>query len=169
MNDPKLKASRQALDTAERAHRRLSGSGIGDISIYIQMRMCHQQMNDRLAQLLSPYGLTNLGFFTMMGIVGRDGLANPSELCDALCETRGNMTRICDELVAKGWMRRVPNPEDRRRVDLSLTDGGMKLLGEIAPMARQHAEAFFKRVFSAQERATLQDLLRRFSDGLSEG
>ncbi|MGN6526418.1 MAG: MarR family winged helix-turn-helix transcriptional regulator [Burkholderiaceae bacterium] len=169
MNSPKLKASSAVFDAAERAHRRLSGSGVGDISIYIQMRMCHQQMNDRLGHLLAPYGLSNLGFFTMMGIVGRDGLANPSELCDALCETRGNMTRICDELVAKGWMRRVPNPEDRRRVDLSLTDSGMKLLGEIAPMARQNAEAFFKRVFSAQERATLQDLLRRFSDALSEG
>jgi MarR family transcriptional repressor of emrRAB len=169
MNSPKLKASREVFDAAERAHRRLSGAGVGDISIYIQMRMCHQQMNDRLAQLLAPHGLSNLGFFTMMGIVGRDGLANPSELCDALCETRGNMTRICDELVAKGWMRRVPNPEDRRRVDLSLTDSGMKLLGEIAPMARQNAESFFKRVFTAQERATLQQLLRRFSDALAEG
>jgi MarR family transcriptional repressor of emrRAB len=169
MNSSQLKASKEVFDAAERAHRRLSGSGVGDISIYIQMRMCHQQMNERLAQLLAPYGLTNLGFFTMMGIVGRDGLANPSELCEGLCETRGNMTRICDELVAKGWMRRVPNPEDRRRVDLSLTDSGMKLLGEIAPMARENASAFFKRVFTAQEKATLQALLRRFSDSLSEG
>jgi MarR family transcriptional repressor of emrRAB len=164
-----MKSPHQALDFAERAHRRTSGHGVGDIAIYIQVRLCHQQMNERLTRLLAPYELSNLGYFAMMAICGRpEGLANPSELCDTLGETRGNMTRICDELVAKDWMRRVPNAEDRRRVDLSLTDSGMKVLNRIAPMARENAEEFFRRVFTAQEKATLQALLRRFSETLAE-
>lgn len=160
---------RHALDFAERAHQRTSGAGVGDIAIYIRMRICHHQMGERLAQLLAPYELSNLGYFAMMAICGRpEGLANPSELCEQLGETRGNMTRICDELVAKGWMRRVPNVEDRRRVDLSLTDSGMKVLNKIAPMARENAEAFFKRVFTQEEKATLHRLLGKFSDALAD-
>ena len=128
------------------------------------------QFGAHLNRMVRPTGLNEVGFRTLMMLYANTAAGVfASQLSEAAGETRANMTRICDELVAKGWMRRVPNPEDRRRVDLSLTDSGMKLLGEIAPMARQNAEAFFKRVFSAQERATLQDLLRRFSDALSEG
>jgi MarR family transcriptional repressor of emrRAB len=104
----------------------------------------------------------------MMALYSRpENLANPSELSDATGETRGNMTRICDELVDKGWMRRVPNGEDRRRIDLSLTDTGMALLDEIAPRLRQNADDFYKRTFSKTEKAALQQLLTQFSAGLA--
>lgn len=166
---PQPHPTQARLDAAERAHLRASGSGLGDIAIYVQTRNCHTLMNERLGRILAPYGLTNLGYFTMMAICARpENLANPSELCELIGETRGNMTRICDDLVAKGWMRRVPNPEDRRRVDLSLTDEGMKLLNVVAPMGRESANEFFRKTFTAEEKATLQGLLRRFAEALAQ-
>ena len=104
----------------------------------------------------------------MMVLYSRpENLANPSELSDATGETRGNMTRICDELVDKGLVRRVPNAEDRRRVDLSLTDAGMALLNAVAPQLRQNADDFYKRTFTKSEKATLQQLLAQFSAALA--
>ncbi len=156
------------MAAAERAHHRATGGGLGDIAIYVLMRGCNVMMGERLGRLLEPHGLTALGYITMMALYGHaEGLANPSELSEATGETRGNMTRICDELVDKGWMKRVPNAEDRRRVDLSLTDSGMALLNTIAPQLRQNADDFYKRTFTKTERTTLQQLLTRFSAALA--
>jgi len=125
-------------------------------------------MAERLNHLVEPHGLSSVSYITMMTLYSRpENLANPSELSEVTGETRGNMTRICDELVDKAWMRRVPNPEDRRRVDLSLTESGIALLKIVAPQLRQNADDFYKRVFSKTEKATLQQLLTQFSDALA--
>ncbi len=156
------------MAAAERAHNRATGGGLGDVAIYIQMRACNVMMTERLGRLLEPHDLSSVGYITMMSLYSRpENLANPSELCDITGETRGNMTRICDELVDKGWMRRVPNPEDRRRVDLSLSESGMALLNKVAPQLRQNADDFYKRTFSKTEKATLQQLLTQFSEALA--
>ena len=156
------------MAAAERAHNRATGGGLGDVAIYIQMRACNVMMTERLGRLLEPHDLSSVGYITMMSLYSRpENLANPSELSEVTGETRGNMTRICDELVDKGWMQRVPNPQDRRRVDLSLTDAGMALLNKVAPQLRQNADDFYKRTFSKTEKATLQQLLMKFSDALA--
>ena len=169
MNNQDRNRSATSMAAAERAHNRATGGGgLGDIAIYILMRSCNVMMSERLGRLLEPHGLTSLGYITMMALYSRpENLANPSELSDATGETRGNMTRICDDLVDKGLMRRVPNAEDRRRVDLSLSDAGMALLNALAPQLRQNADDFYKRTFTKAEKATLQQLLTQFSAALA--
>ena len=169
MNHQERNRSTRDIAVAERAHNRANGGGgLGDIAIYILMRSCNVMMGERLGNLLAPHDLTALGYITMMALYSRpENLANPSELSEATGETRGNMTRICDELVDKGWMRRVPNVDDRRRVDLSLTDSGMALLGELAPRLRQNADDFYKRTFTKSEKASLLQLLTQFSEALA--
>ncbi len=169
MNHPDRNRSARSIEAAERAHNRATGGGMGDVAIYIQMRACNVMMQERLGRLLEPHELSSMGYITMMALYSRpENLANPSELSEATGETRGNMTRICDELVDKGLMRRVPNVEDRRRVDLSLSDAGMALLNTLAPQLRKNAEDFYTRNFTATEKATLQKLLAQFSAALAE-
>ena len=170
MNNQERNRSAVSMAAAERAHNRATGgAGLGDIALYILMRTCNEMMGVRLGALLAPHELTSVGYITMMALYSREeNLANPSELSEATGETRGNMTRICDELVDKGWMKRVPNAEDRRRVDLSLTDSGMSLLNSVAPQLRQNADDFYKRAFSKTEKATLQQLLTQFSEALAD-
>jgi MarR family transcriptional repressor of emrRAB len=158
-----------SMAAAERAHNRATGGGgMGDVAIYIQMRACNVMLQERLGRLLEPHKLSPMGYITMMALYSRtENLANPSELSEVTGETRGNMTRICDDLVDKGLLRRVPNAEDRRRVDLSLTDAGMALLNTLAPQLRQNADDFYKRTFTKTEKATLQQLLGQLSAALA--
>ena len=170
MNSQDRNRSSTSIAAAERAHHRATGgTDLGDVAIYILMRTCNIMMNERVNGLLEPYGLTAVGYITLMALFGRvDNLANPSELSDLTGETRGNMTRICDDLVDKGLMRRVPNAEDRRRVDLSLSDEGVKLLTTLVPHMRSNADAFYERAFTKTERESLQRLLTKFSTALAE-
>jgi MarR family transcriptional regulator, negative regulator of the multidrug operon emrRAB len=169
MNNQERNRSADHLAAAERAHNRATGGGgLGDIALYILMRSCNVMMTERLGNLLAPHGLTSIGYITMMALYSRpENLANPSELSEVTGETRGNMTRICDELVDKGWMRRVPNGEDRRRIDLSLSESGMALLNRLVPELRQNADDFYKRSFTKAEKTTLLHLLTKFSEALA--
>jgi MarR family transcriptional repressor of emrRAB len=169
MNNQERNRSVETIAAAERAHKRATGrDGLGDVAIYILMRTCNIMMNERASRLLEPTGLAMVGYITMMALYSRaENLANPSELSDATGETRGNMTRICDELVDKGWVRRVPNAEDRRRVDLSLTDAGITLLNDLIPILRRNANEFYERTFSKTENAAFQQLLTKFSVALA--
>lgn len=54
----------------------------------------------------------------------QDGGMNPSDLAERLGYTRPRMTRILDSLVAKGYVRRVPDEQDRRRVIVYCTEKG---------------------------------------------
>ena len=49
---------------------------------------------------------------------------NPSDLASRLGYTRPRMTRILDSLEAKGYVERVPDEKDRRRVIVYCTDEG---------------------------------------------
>ena len=148
------------------AHERAAGEALGDIRINILIRHNNGLMMDLLNRNLAPYKLSTVSYFAMMMLYSRpENLANPSELCDASGETRGNMTRICDDLVEKGLMRRVTNMDDRRRVDLSLTDEGMALLHDIVPKLREKAKRIFDD-FSEEEKATLLSLLLRLNKAL---
>jgi len=168
MNNQERNRSVRTIAAAEQTHQRATGDELGDIAVYILMRSCNIMMSERANRLLEPHGLTAMGYITMMSLYSRpENLANPSELSEVTGETRGNMTRICDDLVDKGWMRRVPNAEDRRRVDLSLTDAGMTLLNSLAPHMRQQADDFYERAFTKTEKAALQQLLTKFSAALA--
>lgn len=167
MNNHTDPISHDALSIAAAAHKRVAGGELGDIRINIMIRMCHGHMVDALNRRLAPYQLNHVGYLAMMTLFSTpDNHANPTDLCVAIGETKGNMTRICDDLVAKGLLHRVPNDEDRRRVDLSLTPAGVALLEEIVPKLRQQAALLFG-IFSDEEKDTLTRLLGKLTQALA--
>lgn len=54
-----------------------------------------------------------------------DGMS-PSDLADKLGYTRPRMTRILDSLEAKGYVERIPDTKDRRRVIACCTEEGRR-------------------------------------------
>jgi MarR family transcriptional repressor of emrRAB len=165
--EPEAKLS-CTLSRAERAHLAVTGSGLGDVKICVLMRQNNTLMGSLANRLLEPFGLTIISYIVLISMRGTQGShVNPSELCDTLGETRANMTRICDELVEKGLINRIPSPEDRRRVNLSLSDKGTELLNHIVPDLRVQVESLFS-IFSEQEKATLISLLERMNKSFCE-
>jgi MarR family transcriptional repressor of emrRAB len=157
-----------SLEAVARAHKRVASATLGDAHINILIRLNYGMVMDLLNHHLAQFNLSNVGYFAMMMLYSTsDNLANPSELCRMTGETRGNMTRICDELVGKGLMRRITNPEDRRRVDLSLSEEGIALLGKAVPVLRK-AVASVYRHFSDEEKSTLASLLGKLHRSLED-
>jgi MarR family transcriptional repressor of emrRAB len=156
----------ETVSMAERAHQRIAGAGLGDIHLNILIRQSYLLTVEHLNRILLPFGLSHVGYFAMMMLSATpNNLANPSDLCGLTGETRANMTRICDELVAKGWLHRVASTEDRRRVDLSLTDAGVELLHEVVPVLRGRVKTILSD-FDETEKAMLERLLTKLNNAI---
>ena len=52
----------------------------------------------------------------VLGVLGRMGVATPSQLAESTGLTTGAITGIVDRLERAGFARRAPNPADRRSV-----------------------------------------------------
>jgi MarR family transcriptional repressor of emrRAB len=149
------------------AHQRAIGAPLNsEVRLTLLIKHNAGLLTDLLARTVEPFGITGVGYVAMMTLQSTaENLANPSELCTATGETRSNMTRITDELVAKGLIRRVANEEDRRRVDLSLTEEGMALLRQVVPVVRGKTETVFA-VFNDATKAAFEGELTKLKQVL---
>lgn len=105
--------------------------------------------------------LTPMLFGTMLIIDERPGI-NQSDIATALGADRSTLVRLIDQLEGLGLLVRRPDPEDRRSSVPTLTEEGRRVLAEAARRVRT-SEDELARSLSAQERATLLDLLRRLT------
>jgi DNA-binding MarR family transcriptional regulator len=92
---------------------------------------------------------------------------SPTELYRSLMRTSGGMTHLVDRLEREGLVERVPDPDDRRGVLVSLTRRGRAVVERVGP---SHLETQ-RRMLAAltkQEQAELARLLRKLLIELEE-
>ena len=95
------------------------------------------------------------------------GPRTPAELADAAGVTRATMTGLIDTLERDGFVRRVPDPDDRRVLSVVLTPGAQQLLRETLPGHFQLMNTLM-RSLSASECQTLVTLLNKIIEQAAE-
>ena len=120
----------------------------------------HKRMQDRYNAELKKHGLNFVTYNALMMIYGSDdeGL-RVSQLASATGEKATNVTRICDELVGKGLIRRLADTADRRVVVLLLSARGRRLIEALLPEMWRLLEQFYA-PFTPAQRDALEQLLR---------
>ncbi|KAA1422993.1 MarR family transcriptional regulator [Mumia zhuanghuii] len=96
-----------------------------------------------------------------------DRVAGPAELSRALAVSTAAVTGLVDRLVARGYIERTPDPEDRRRTAIHLTRSGRRSLVEhLQPMliALRDLDADF----TAAESAAVERYLLRAIDAFEQ-
>ena len=136
----------------------------------VRLRLLHnvqRLLADELEHFFSAQGVSASGWSALMMIYSAPEMrANPSLLSADLVQSRTHMTRIADELVSKGLVRREPNSTDRRRVDLVLTRSGRAFIERLLPGAWAHYGELLD-VFDAPEARALERLMRKLHGHLS--
>jgi DNA-binding MarR family transcriptional regulator len=87
------------------------------------------------------------------------------ELCDALGADANMVVLLLNELEEKGYVERRRDARDRRRHRVQITEQGQAALARTEP-ARRAIEEEILGALSAEERATLANLLSRAVYGL---
>lgn len=97
--------------------------------------------------------------FTALAVLdGEGGPLTPSEIADRVLVASATMTSTLDALERRGWIRRLPNPADRRSVLIEITAEGRAVADQVLPGIRV-IERSMMSVLTRTEREQLVDLL----------
>lgn len=133
-----------------------------DDSIGYLMRRIIALLAQGVERELEPAGLTNAQWVPLLKLyMGRASTA--AELARQCELDAGSMTRLLDRLEAKQLCRRIRSSDDRRVVNLELTDAGRAAAKEIPGILCGVQNALLAG-FSVEEWQTLKSYLRRMLD-----
>lgn len=85
----------------------------------------------------------------------------PSLVATLLFQETQSITGILHRIESRGWVRRLPDPNDRRAVGLELTDSGREISEEIVRISEELYDDMFGSVISASEKKALETTLKK--------
>jgi DNA-binding MarR family transcriptional regulator len=109
-------------------------------------------------------GLNQSSTNTLAVIEGADEPLTPSEISERTLISSATMTSTLDRLERHGWVRRLPNPDDRRSVLVEVTPAGRELCNRFLPGIHTVERAVLAEL-DPDERERLLHLLGKVLDG----
>lgn len=119
---------------------------------------------DRIGRLLRPLGVSAAGGL-VLGLLRDNGDLSPSELGQRLIVTRATVTGVVDSLERRGYVRRVPNPTDRRSLLVELTADGRRVVQEARTLIHRNEKSWMSPLSDDDLRAYI-GLLHRVQEGV---
>jgi len=120
---------------------------------------------DRLAsERLSAVGARKW-HYAVLSSLEESGAASQAELSRRTGIYRSDMVALLNELAGADYVRRAPDPEDRRRNVVMITDAGRTRLEELTTLIARIEDDLLA-PFSPAERELLIDLLLRLNEHL---
>jgi DNA-binding MarR family transcriptional regulator len=89
------------------------------------------------------------------------GPIKPSLVATLLFQETQSITGILHRIESRGWVRRLPDPNDRRAVGLELTDKGREITSEIVQISEELYDDMFGAVLSASEKRQIETILKK--------
>ena len=121
----------------------------------------NRRLKKGMETVLAEYDLTWPEWSVMSTLrFGTDHRSSPGELAGDLEISSGAMTSRLDRLERQGFVRRLPDPEDRRGIVVELTPEGRAAWDRAAGIAGRR-EAFFASALTKTEQRQLNKLLRK--------
>ena len=106
-------------------------------------------------------------FYRACSSIYPEGNITMGEFSNALVVPLSTATRVADWLVDNGYIQRLPDPDDRRVVRVSLTDMGRELFKAIDRYIRERMQQILSSLTN-EERTTLLTLVSKVVSGLKE-
>ena len=85
----------------------------------------------------------------------------PSLVATLLFQETQSITGILHRIESRGWVRRLPDPNDRRAVGLELTDKGREITAEIVRISEELYNDMFGSTLTATDKRSLESILKK--------
>jgi DNA-binding MarR family transcriptional regulator len=121
-------------------------------SIPALMRQARGSYGGAIAAALAEAGFDDVprtGPFVLGGLI-RNGDVGLTELIGALGSSKQTASQLIDTLVVRGYIDRTPDPADRRRVVVSLTERG-RAAGDVVGAAVDRVDATLAARITAEQ------------------
>ena len=108
--------------------------------------------------LFKPYGISPEQYNVLRILRGQSGVPTTvSSIQDRMLNKMSNASRLVEKLKVKGLVKRSECPNDRRQVDVLITEEGLKVLAELQVKVEEGNKDFVN--LTLEEVNLLNDLL----------
>ena len=118
-----------------------------DLGAWRAFLTAHAHITRAISRDLAAAGLPDLAWYDLLWALYRapGRRLRVNELAREVVLSPTAMSRFVDRAETAGYVRRDPDPADRRALQVSLTDGGLDLLRKMWPIYSRGIEAHFGR------------------------
>ena len=128
----------------------------------IHLLLVYNEINERVSLALKPYGVSIQQFNVLRILRGQKGIpANLSTLNERMITKNSNTTRLVDKLVLKDYVEKIICPTNRRKIEITITSYGEKVLKEMDGVVASTEEELLDN-FNESELLELNHLLNKF-------
>jgi DNA-binding MarR family transcriptional regulator len=112
--------------------------------VFRELEVVGGKVEALVAGLARNHGLSHAALNALAVIEGYGGPIPTGEVSTRMHITTGTMTTVLDTLERKGYVQRIADPEDRRRVLVDVTPAAQDLLDQLLPEVQQLALAVMR-------------------------
>lgn len=134
---------------------------VSPIAVVTRLSRLQSYLQPEIAAVFERFGLTTPSFAVMATLrrVGPPYQRSQRALMDALQLTSGTISVRVDRLEKDGIVERAPDPSDQRGVLVRLTEKGLALFDQVAPLHLANEDRLLS-ALSQEQREQLASLLR---------
>lgn len=119
-------------------------------------------INDHFNEILKPYDLSSEQYNVLRILRGQKGSpANMFLIQDRMIAKTSNTTRLVDKLLLKEFVTREVCSDNRRKIEVLITEKGLAVLTELDPKVNNHEQKFSNNL-SSDELQQLNLLLEKY-------
>jgi DNA-binding MarR family transcriptional regulator len=89
-------------------------------------------------------------------------------IAERLTVTTGSMTSLLDNLEKRGLVRRLPHPDDRRKLLIDITDDARTIVDELLPALHAREREVIGAALTAGEQRSLLRLLAKLQQAAAD-
>ena len=136
--------------------------GVGALQVTARLARIGPYLERRQEAVFNNFGLSRgeVGMLSALRTAGPLHRLSPTRLSHGLMLSSAGVTSRLDRLERREFVRRLPDPDDRRGVIVELTDQGAEIV-DAAVAALAVSDRRLLERFDPQEIATLEGLLRK--------
>lgn len=119
-------------------------------------------VTENFNEILKPYDISGEQYNVLRILRGQKG--NPANMCviqERMLAKTSNTTRLVDKLLLKDYVTRNVCPDNRRKIEVSITQKGLDVLTELDPKVTEHENRFAKNL-NPEELEQLNQLLEKY-------
>jgi len=125
-----------------------------------RLRRTSDIWKQKLDVVFKEHGLSSIEFDILATLRRSDTALTPTELYNTLMLSSGAVSTRIEQLVKRGFVRRVASEQDRRSCKVTLTKTGVELVDTALNAHVSNMDKMLK-VLSSQEQEKLADLLKK--------
>ena len=132
------------------------------LAIWRSFLNAHARVTRAIGRNLTEAGLPDLAWYDLLWTLYKqpERSLRVKELADEVVLSPTAMSRFVDRVEAAGCVRRQPDPNDRRALQVTLTDEGVALLRKMWPVYARGIEEHFAAHLKGGFREALEELNR---------